>query len=288
MANRHFGKLADVWKHLVLAEVLAVDRPRQVCDTHAGHALYAMTADAERRYGVLGFMDVAAGHDVLNGSAYFRLLAGQRDSGTELSEYPAGPMLAMLELGAESKYLFCDVDPESCTNIRQAAARLGPVVRIVEGDGMAAVHDALASGHGAEETVVYTDPFDHYAVGPSGMSALDLAQEATERGASVVYWYGYDRADQRQCIFDVLRTRAPMTRWWCGDVMVCAPDADMHNGDLGEATSPGTGFGLVCANVSRDALRRCDDFGRALCDAYRGRLLPDGRPGYLDFVTASR
>jgi 23S rRNA (adenine2030-N6)-methyltransferase len=65
MANRHFGKLADVWKHLVLAEVLTVDRPDRLCDTHAGHAQYSMTSDAERRYGVLGFMQVAADDDVL-------------------------------------------------------------------------------------------------------------------------------------------------------------------------------------------------------------------------------
>src|SRR5437870_178242 len=114
MANRHFGKLADVWKHLVLAEVLSVDRPRQLCDTHAGHACYMMTSDAERRYGVLGFMEAAIDDDVLSRSAYFRLLVRQRNNGTELSDYPAGPLLAMLELGSGSKYLFCDLNPESC------------------------------------------------------------------------------------------------------------------------------------------------------------------------------
>jgi len=112
MANRHFGKLADVWKHLVLAEVLSVDRPRQFWDTHAGHAWYLMTNDAERRYGVLGFMEAAVDDVVLNRSAYFRLLVGQRRGDGVLSDYPAGPMLAMLELGSGSVYLFCDLDPE--------------------------------------------------------------------------------------------------------------------------------------------------------------------------------
>lgn len=69
--------------------------------------------------------------------------------------------------------------------------------------------------------------------------------------------------------------------------MVSAPDADMRNGDLGAATSAGTGFGLVCANVSSEALQRCCDLGRALSDAYEGRVLPDGSDGSLDFLAAA-
>lgn len=289
MTNRHFGKLADVWKHLVLAEVLHVDRPRQLCDTHAGHASYAITADAERRYGLLGFVEAAIDNQVLNRSAYFRLLVGQRDGGSELSDYPAGPMLAMLELGAGSEYLFCDLDPESCANISEVAARLGleAMVQVVEADGMTAVREAVPGGDGAGETLVYTDPFDHRALAPGGLSALGLAQEAAERGAGVVYWYGYNRADERRWIFDRLRARGPTIGWWCGDLMVSAPDADMRNGDLGTATSPGTGFGLVCANVSDDALQGCGHLGRALSDAYEGRILPDGRAGSVDFLTAA-
>jgi 23S rRNA (adenine2030-N6)-methyltransferase len=288
MASRHFGKLADVWKHLVLAEVLSVDRPRQLCDTHAGHACYMMTSDAERRYGVLGFMEAAIDDDVLSRSAYFRLLVRQRNNGTELSDYPAGPLLAMLELGSGSKYLFCDLDPESCANIREVAARLGleAMVRVVEDDGMTAVRQALPGGNRAGGTLVSTDPFDHQAVAPGGLSALGLAQAAAEGGAAVVYWYGYNRADQRRWIFDLLRGSAPTIGWWCGDLMVSAADADMHNGDLGAATSPGTGFGLVCANVSSDGIQRCGDLGRALSDAYEGRALPDGRAGSLDLLTA--
>jgi 23S rRNA (adenine2030-N6)-methyltransferase len=286
MANRHFGKLADVWKHLVLAEVLSVDRPRRLCDTHAGHACYQMTTDAERRYGVLGLMEAAIDDDVLNTSAYFRLLVGQRGGVGELCDYPAGPMLAMLELGAGSEYLFCDLDPESCANICEVALRLGleAMVRVVEGDGMTVVREAV--GDTGRGTLVYTDPFEHRAAAPGGLSALGLAQEAAERGAAVVYWYGYNRADQRRWIFDLLRASAPTIGWWCGDLMVSAPDADMRNGDLGAATSPGTGFGLVCANVSSEALQRCCDLGRALGDAYEGRVLPDGRTGSLDFLTA--
>jgi 23S rRNA (adenine2030-N6)-methyltransferase len=235
VANRHFAKLADVWKHLVLAEVLAVDRPDALFDTHAGHALYAMADDAERRFGVLGFMEVAGENDDLSKSTYFGLLRAPQARLIASNEYPAGPTLAMLTLGESCRYLFCDLDSESCENIRQVAARLGleARVQVVEGDGMATVRGALTQSKARGRPLVYSDPFDHRAVGAAGFSALDLAKQAAQDGTGVVYWYGYNRADQRAWIFNVLRANAPTVDWWCGDVMVTAPDTNMHDGDLG-------------------------------------------------------
>jgi len=55
MTNRHFGRISEVWKHIVLAEVLGAEQPRVVLDTHAGDALYPLVEDPERQFGVLGF-----------------------------------------------------------------------------------------------------------------------------------------------------------------------------------------------------------------------------------------
>jgi 23S rRNA A2030 N6-methylase RlmJ len=70
MANRHFAKLADVWKHLSLAEVLSIERPRNCWESHAGNATYAMIDDAERRYGALRFAELAPALPVPAGSRY--------------------------------------------------------------------------------------------------------------------------------------------------------------------------------------------------------------------------
>ena len=45
MANHHFGKFADTWKHLVVNEVLADLRPTRYAETHAGSASYPMIVD---------------------------------------------------------------------------------------------------------------------------------------------------------------------------------------------------------------------------------------------------
>lgn len=69
MANRHFGNFADVWKHLVLCEVLSYDRPASYAETHAGSAANLIIDDTERRFGVLRFLEVAGAHEVLTRSS---------------------------------------------------------------------------------------------------------------------------------------------------------------------------------------------------------------------------
>ena len=60
MANRHFGKISDVWKHATLAEVLEREPPARYAETHAGSGAYAVVHDRERKYGILRFLQVAA------------------------------------------------------------------------------------------------------------------------------------------------------------------------------------------------------------------------------------
>lgn len=285
VANQHFGKLADVWKHLVLAEVLAACRPERFYDTNAGHAVYPMITDPERRFGVLDFIELARGDASLASSEYFCLLDRHMQSSAQLAEYPAGPMIAMLELGEASEYCFCDLDPDSTANLREVAAGLGLEwrVRVVEDDGMTTVNDALVELSDPSRAVVYLDPFDQFAR-RHGLSAVDLCQKAAEMGTPTIHWYGYDRADERHWLFDELCGLSPDIGWWCGDIMVTSADSDMSAGDLGDATSPGTGFGLVCANVPERAITRSEQLGTALARQYDRRTLPNGRVGGLSFA----
>ena len=49
------------------------------------------------------------------------------------------------------------------------------------------------------------------------------------------------------------------------------------------ATTPGTGFGTVGANLSAEAINACRRLGENLASAYDGAQLPDGTRGFLDF-----
>jgi 23S rRNA (adenine2030-N6)-methyltransferase len=291
VANRHFGKVGDVWKHLPLCEVLAVERPSLYAETHAGSAAYAPVDDAERRYGVLRVR--AADDPDVSGTRYATYLARALDGalaapdGAEAGAgvIPGSALLAMLELGAPARYLLCDVDPESTRDLIRWAARLGLGERVeaVTGDGMAAIAaKVLDDPTIALSTVVHVDPYDPDDREPGSSSALELAAALIDAGAGVVYWYGFDAPARRSWAWTTLH-RATGAALWCGDMLVTAADGTVRDdGHLGRATTPGTGFGVVLANVGGATLDRCAALGAALARAYDGAPLPDGQPGRLD------
>ena len=282
MANRHFAKIADIWKHLPLTEILAVERPSFYWETHAGNASYPLVANAERSYGALRFAEVATQSPALAGSKFLAQLRWLNPAAGPLTIYPGSPLLAMRELGDATSYLFCDTDAASVADLEAAASRLGLAsrVRAVASDGMTALHEALGDIQGT--TIAHVDPYDPWSSGPSGLSALGFAREAIRAGLGLVYWYGYDGPDERAWPLLTL-SQGSSSSLWCGDVMVASHGVEASKGDLGDATSPGTGFGVICANVSREAIEACVQLGEALADAYDGVPLPDGTPGHLDF-----
>lgn len=75
MANRRFGKVADVWRHLPLGEILRVEQPTVYGETHAGSAGYSPVDDPERRFGIWRFLEVATTAPVLADSGYHGHLA---------------------------------------------------------------------------------------------------------------------------------------------------------------------------------------------------------------------
>ena len=284
MANRHFGKLADVWKHLPLCEVLAQERPSLYAETHAGSAAYEALDNAERRYGVRAFHSAAERHPVLADSRYAVHL-GQALGGGWI---PGSPLVAMLELGTSAHYVFCDVDAASIDDLSTWADRLGLAgqTATIRGDGMAAVAEHVLDGS-ERPAVVHVDPYDPHAHEPGSLSALELTARLIASGAAVIYWYGVDAPDQRLWALDALG-EATDAALWCGDMLVTTADGAVHDdGHLGRGTTPGTGFGIVLANVSQASTDRCRAMGVALARAYDGTPLPDGRAGALDFLVST-
>jgi hypothetical protein len=302
MANRHFGNIADVWKHAVLLEVLRRQPPGRYAETHAGSADYPLAATAEKEFGILRFLELAPAVPVLARSAYLASVLPFARATPPL--YPGSALLAMSLLGDRCSYLLCDLDPASAAGLRRRAAGLElHHCEVAEADGMTAVaawlggsaaaaapDGAAARGDGpgpAGQDVVHVDPFDPHASEPGGLSALTLAGRAASGGAALVYWYGCDEPGESAWAFHELAglTAAGL---WCGDLMMTDPAGGGRPGNLGRATTPGTGFGMVLANVAPGTLAACAELGRALAGAYAGVALPDGTRGSLVFTTHQR
>ncbi|WP_129664776.1 hypothetical protein [Phytoactinopolyspora endophytica] len=282
MANHHFGKFADVWKHLCLTEVLARQRPARYGETHAGSAAYPMVDDPERRFGVLRFRETAEREPALAGSSYRALVGRFMD---EQDAYPGSALLAMAELGNSAEYLYCDLDLLSTADLRSWPSKLGITgCTVAEEDGMTAVarwvHSSDEAAMPPASTVVHIDPFDPHAGIDGGPSALELAADLALQGVGLIYWYGYDRPDRAAWAYRHL-SQATARPLWCGDAMIVNHDGMERAGDLGVATTPGTGCGIVLANVSDETTDACERLGDSLARAYSESTLPDGTLGRI-------
>ncbi len=287
MANRHFGRLADVWKHLVLVEALAAERPRRYAETHAGSGAYPLVHDPERQFGILRFLEVAPRFDALGESRYRALVSRYVDRKPWM--YPGSAVLAMTLLGNHTSYLLCDLDSQSAQDLGAWVLKLGATnCEVKESDGIAAVtswlEDHLSSGV-PDESLVHIDPFDPHAQEENGYSALGLAARVIEQGERLLYWYGYDKPEEQAWAYHRL-TEASERQSWCGDLMVVDTNGGGGRpGNLGLATTPGTGCGVVLANIDPRTVKRCARLGHALARSYAGSMLPDGTDGGISFTS---
>jgi 23S rRNA A2030 N6-methylase RlmJ len=281
MANRHFGNIGDVWKHVALAEVLEREPPGWYAETHAGSGVYPVVHDGGREFGILRFLEVAPRFAVLARSRYRAIAASYVESDRGL--YPGSALLAMTVLGDASSYLLCDLDRESITDLRRWSRELGlHRCEVAEVDGMAAVA-AWLDGEPRGSGLVHIDPFDPDARAPGGYSALELAARVADSGTGLVYWYGYDQPGAQGRAYKQLAalTRAPL---WCGEVVVTGA-----NNSLAELDHSATlcTFGIILANLQAGTAGACTALGNALSEAYADAILPDGGPGNLAFTSTT-
>jgi hypothetical protein len=280
MANSHFGNLGDVWKHLVLAEVLEREPPRWYAETHAGSAAYPLNRDPQREFGIWRFLAAAPRSAELARSRYYAI-AGSRASASPAT-YPGSPLLAMTILGNSSSYLLCDLDPGSAADLRSSSRQFGlRHCEVASADGMAAVAAYLARGEGGGDGLVHVDPFEPDAAGPGGESALECAAGVADSGSALLFWYagGQDPAPDGGAPARLRAlTDAPL---WCGEVTVVTRDASAR--DARRAATPGV-VGVVLAHVRPATASACAALGQALAEAYAGATLPAGQPASLTFT----
>jgi 23S rRNA A2030 N6-methylase RlmJ len=280
MANSHFGNLGDVWKHLVLAEVLEREPPRWYAETHAGSAAYPLNRDLRREFGIWRFLAAAPRSAELARSRYYAIAESYASASP--ATYPGSPLLAMTILGNSSSYLLCDLDPGSAADLRSWSRQLGlRHCEVAGADGMAAVAAYLARGEGGGDGLVHVDPFEPDAAGPGGESALECAAGVADSGSALLFWYAWGQDPAPDGGFPArLRalTDAPL---WCGEVAVVTRDASAR--DARRAATPGV-VGVVLAHVRPATASACAALGQALAEAYAGATLPAGQPASLTFT----
>jgi 23S rRNA A2030 N6-methylase RlmJ len=288
MANAHFAEIGDVWKHLPLAEVLAIERPDRYWETHAGSALYPLTPSPERSYGVYRVLGHAGRFPAVDRSVYLRVLR-ELGSGRPGGRYPGSPYLAMSVLGTTAReYRLAETDPVSLGDLRAAGRLVGPGrVTVVDGDGVAAVLHASAGLDPASgpTTFALVDPYQALQPTTAGLSPAELWARLARRGGRTMLWYGFETtADHAQTSAGLLAAldRAGVdpgrARLWAGEITVAGFGAHPV------AWNPGVpGCGIACANLGDRSVAACEALGAALQALYAGARTPAGADGSLSF-----
>lgn len=280
MANPHFGAIGDVWKHLVLGDLLDRLRPSRYWESHAGCGTYKLDREWEREYGIFTLLREAPRAPAIEASRFLWLVRTLPPAEDEEPRYPGSARLAMEVLGDSATYLLCDLDTGSVADLTRSARELDltDLVRIEHADGIATINFAARRlGPGAAaSTFVMIDPFDEGQRSVDGMDSLDLFQELARAGFPAVLWHGYDDAADR----DAVRSRASIE-----GSGTCSLDIDtaFFRGD--STLTPGVGgCGMLLANVAGDAVDHVERLGRQLAALYDEALMPDGSPGSLSFA----
>lgn len=289
MANRHYGEIGDIWKHLPLAEILSVEKPQQYWESHAGSATYPLTHSWERDYGIFHFRERATRSPALSESSYFKLLrkCGQADGPPF---YPGSPFIAMEVLRhVGARFLFCDVDGDSVLNIRESAQRFGvrdTDLRVAQTDGISTLASALShlSTRDSQNTFAHVDPYDPYLKAENGMNSLELFCALSERGVRAMLWYGYESHEYRNDLLaevkKSLALEASTKRLWCGDVFLTVINNPNFN------YNPGVlGCGIICSHLSERAIFMCEKLGVELASIYRDAVLPDAHSGAIHYAS---
>ena len=290
MANVHYGNIGDIWKHLPLAEILAIESPSRYWESHAGSSHYSLTHSAERDYGIFYFAHSASQSDILNNAVFTQLVKGYEQHG-QLRFYPGSPLLAMTVLQPHhATFFFCDIDPQSLSTISDDRVKIGlseDAVQIVQGDGIETLTRLLASvgPEGMSNTFAHLDPYQPFAANAEGITPVDLFCEISRRGGKAMLWYGFDSAggqenihQQLQHTFHVHSFHPPAYWLWCGEITLNA----MHI--PGYRFNPGVmGCGIILSNVSRTSLTACKHLGEALETLYASATLPHDQSEALTF-----
>ena len=290
MANRHYAKIGDVWKHLALAQLLQTQAPAVYWESHAGAADYALTHSLARDYGAYYFFDNAQRSERLLRTPYYEILRSLASGAGELRTYPGSPLIAMRVLkDAAARFLFCDIDQDSLSTIQRRAdeLRLAARVETEQANGVTALsrETSVLSQADAPRIFAHLDPYLPFAKDDDGLNTADVFCELTAKGAHVMVWYGFSSEDEAAVLMKEIRVVASDHRicpadhrLWRGEIALVAmhdPDFDINPGVMG--------CGVLCSNFTEDALMSCAKLGTELGRIYSDAKFPDGSTGALEF-----
>ena len=220
MTYTHFGKQADVLKHLLLCELLRIEKPQVYVETNAACAQYALERTPDQEYGIYHFLKKAGAAEkeyiperaeyhhpkgALRRSAYYQ----QESEAVQANRYIGSPGLAMNILGDTARYIFFDIESAPLENVSQYAATKGlkECITLFNRDSIEGTLELLSSLPAS--SFLHIDPYEIDKPGRNGRTYLDVFIEAAKAGMRCFLWYGYMTLKDKRHLEELIAQSLP-------------------------------------------------------------------------------
>jgi len=264
MSYTHFGKQADVWKHLALSEIIYIEQPDIYIETNSAYADYILDDTPERQYGIYTFMDKAKSDSVLSESVYYQI----ESKAFAYNKYIGSPGLALNILKDKAeKFIFFDLEKEALNNIADYAESLD-----ISGDIQTLNRDSITGGLeiipdlASQKTVLFhIDPYEIDKPNKDGYNYLDLFIEAASSGFKCFLWYGFNTLDEKIITNDFILSGINNTKnISCIELIMEIIEKDTV------PCNPGIlGSGILTANLSENSISVLSEYATLLVNAYK-------------------
>ena len=262
MTYTHFGKQADVLKHLLLCELLRIEKPQVYVETNAACAQYALERTPEQEYGIYHFLKRAGAaekeciperteyyhpQEALRRSFYYQ----QESEAMQANRYIGSPGLAMNILGDTARYIFFDIESEPLENLSQYAStkELKECINLFNRDSIEGTLELLSSLPAS--SFLHIDPYEIDKPGRNGRTYLDVFIEAAKAGMRCFLWYGYMTLKDKRHLEELIAQSLPEAgiRNTTGVELTLK----MIKEDIAESNPGVLGSGILGANLSEES-----------------------------------
>lgn len=260
----HFGKQPDVLKHLVLCEVLQIEKPQIYVETNSACAIYTMAHTPEQEYGIYHFLNGANEDATLKNSLYYQLENESMANG----KYLGSPALAMKILNNDVKEcLFFDLEKGALDNIESFARyqAVASPIRTFNCDSINGVLKLLPSL--PKSTFLHIDPYEIDKPNNNGHTYLDVLIGATKLGMKCLLWYGFMTINDKQVLNKSVSEKlgkAGIKDYMCSELIMNAIKKDTV------VCNPGIlGSGILATNLSSKSNSMIQDCSKKLVGIYK-------------------
>ena len=262
MTYTHFGKQADVLKHLLLCELLRIEKPQVYVETNAACAQYALERTPEQEYGIYHFLKRAEAaekeciperteyyhpQEALRRSFYYQ----QESEAMQANRYIGSPGLALNILGDTARYIFFDIESEPLENVSQYAGtkELKECINLFNRDSIEGTLELLSSLPAS--SFLHIDPYEIDKPGRNGRTYLDVFIEAAKAGMRCFLWYGYMTLKDKRHLEELIAQSLPEAG--IRNATGVELTLKMIKEDIAESNPGVLGSGILGANLSEES-----------------------------------